>query len=76
MGATCGTLLYWVLSIFGEYYREVGGGQGASVAGVVEGGGGQPPPQGGDEGHLNQDHEIVKNFKIEYSFWLFNFSLA
>ena len=35
-----------------DYYREVGGGQGARVAGVVERGSGQPPPQGGDQGHL------------------------
>ena len=47
----------WVYFVFN--YREIGGGQGAGVAGVVEGGRGQPPPQGGDEAHLETDHASV-----------------
>ena len=65
-----------MLSIFADYYREVGGGQRASVAGVVEGGGGQPPPQGGDEGHLDQDQNIVFMTIESVQYGLLNFSLA
>ena len=53
------SLLYLVMGIFCLYYREIGGGQGAGVAGVVEGGRGQPPPQGGDQAHL--DTECYQN---------------